>query len=124
KAHRFICFVGNLPFTATAESVKEHFASVQPISVRLLTERDNLSKSRGIAFVEFAGYDTMKTCLEKFHHTEFNDGKSAPRKINVELTAGGGGKTPARQEKIATKNKKLNERRHNRIAKEEEAKLE
>jgi nucleolar protein 6 len=54
--------------------------------VRLLTQRDNPTKSRGIAFVEFGRYDHMKTCLEKFHHTEFSDGKSAARKINVELT--------------------------------------
>ncbi|KAK4452894.1 hypothetical protein QBC34DRAFT_397296 [Podospora aff. communis PSN243] len=124
KANRFICFVGNLPFTATADAVKQHFAKVQPMSVRLLTERNDPSKSRGIAFVEFANFDHMKTCLEKFHHSEFNDGKSAPRKINVELTAGGGGKTSYRQEKIASKNKKLNEERHNRFVKEEEAKLE
>jgi nucleolar protein 6 len=86
KSNRFICFVGNLPFTATADAVREHFATLQPTSVRLLTQRDQPTKSRGIAFVEFAGYDHMKTCLKKFHHTEFDDGKSAPRRINVELT--------------------------------------
>ena len=86
KQNRFICFVGNLPFTATADAVRAHFASLQPTSVRLLTQRDDPSKSRGIAFVEFGGYDHMKTCLKKFHHTDFDDGKSAPRKINVELT--------------------------------------
>lgn len=54
--------------------------------MRNLTEKDNPSKSRGIAFIEFDGYDRMKTCLKLMHHSEFNDGKSAPRKINVELT--------------------------------------
>jgi len=86
KQTRFIVFVGNLPYTATAESVREHFATLHPTSVRLLTQRDQPTKSRGIAFVEFGGYDHMKTCLKKFHHTEFSDGKSAPRRINVELT--------------------------------------
>lgn len=86
KQTRFICFVGNLPYTATAASVQAHFASLQPASVRLLTQRDNPSKSRGIAFVEFDRYDHMKTCLEKFHHTEFDDGMSPARRINVELT--------------------------------------
>jgi nucleolar protein 6 len=91
KPNRFICFVGNLPYTATAESVRAHFATLQPTSVRLLTQRDDPSKSRGIAFVEFGRYDHMKTCLKKFHHTEFvdeNDKKSKgpPRRINVELT--------------------------------------
>ncbi|KAK3336212.1 hypothetical protein B0T19DRAFT_480791 [Cercophora scortea] len=123
KNSRFICFIGNLPFTATAESIKAHFASVHPISVRLLTERDNPSKSRGIAFVEFGRFDHMKTCLEKFHHTEFDDKLSPARKINVELTAGGGGKTKQREEKIKEKNRKLNEERINRVHNQAAAKL-
>lgn len=64
----------------------------------------------------------MKTCLAKFHHTEFTDATGAQRRINVELTAGGGGNTGARMEKVKTKNAKLNEERARRIAKEEEEK--
>ena len=145
KSNRFIVFVGNLPFSATADMVRAHFATLQPTSVRLLTQRDNPSKSRGIAFVEFAGYDHMKTCLAKFHHSEFADGSAQPRRINVELTfvpprfsslpssanlytpqnsAGGGGKTAARQDKIKAKNAKLNEERAQRMKREEEAKYE
>ena len=86
KKTRFIVFVGNLPFTATADSVRAHFAALHPVSVRLLTQRDDPSKSRGIAFVEFSRFDHMKTCLDKMHHSIFNDGKSPARKINVELT--------------------------------------
>lgn len=179
KNARFICFIGNLPFSATADHIKAHFANVHPTSVRLLTEKENSKKSRGIAFIEFARYDHMKTCLEKYHHSEFNDGISEPRKINVELTlvfpsappswiphawstlfaeqplispsptsrasspscsrlsppltdtlilgqssAGGGGASANRTEKIKEKNKKLNEERANRMKKEEAAKLE
>ncbi|KAK4117440.1 hypothetical protein N656DRAFT_773565 [Canariomyces notabilis] len=120
KQTRFICFVGNLPFTASRAAVERHFSSLSPISVRLLTQRDDPSKSRGIAFVEFGRYDHMKTCLAKFHHTEFDDGISPPRRINVELTAGGGGKTAARRDKIKEKNAKLNEERAQRIKKEKE----
>ncbi len=82
---RWIVFIGNLPFSASTTSVSAHFASLKPIGVRLLTDK-NTGKSRGIAFVEFDNYDRMKTCLEKYHHTEFNDGISPARKINVELT--------------------------------------
>lgn len=78
--------IGNLPYSATADSVREHFTSVKPTSVRLLTHRDNPSKSKGIAFMEFGTYGHMKSCLEHFHHSEFNDGVSPARKINVELT--------------------------------------
>lgn len=64
----------------------------------------------------------MKTCLAKFHHTEFTDSAGNVRKINVELTAGGGGKKGDRMEKVKEKNFKLNEERARRIAKEEEEK--
>lgn len=86
KPPRFIVFVGNLPFTATRESVAAHFAALHPASVRLLTEKADAAKSRGMAFVEFARFDHMQTALAKFHHSDFDDGRSAPRKINVELT--------------------------------------
>ncbi|KAM7183445.1 hypothetical protein V8F33_013587 [Rhypophila sp. PSN 637] len=123
KNARFICFIGNLPFGATVDQIKEHFASVHPTSVRLLSHKDT-GKSKGACFIEFAGYDHMKTCLAKFHNSEFNDGVSEPRKIKVELTAGGGGNTAHRQEKIKEKNKKLDEERLNRMKKEETAKAE
>lgn len=64
----------------------------------------------------------MKTCLAKFHHTEFTDSQGTMRRINVELTAGGGGKTKERQDKIKEKNRKLNEERVRRMVAEEEAK--
>lgn len=101
---RFICFIGsspsssqhwlsnslfvtgNLPFSATRESLQKHFTSVKPKEIRLLTKKDKPTESRGCAFVEFDGYDHMKTCLKIFHHSMFNDGVSPPRKINVELT--------------------------------------
>jgi nucleolar protein 6 len=93
----------------------------------------------------------MKTCLKLMHHSTFDDGKSAPRKINVELTyvpfykshlnfffaqllferrlisidsAGGGGNTVERKSKIEAKNAKLNEERIRKIHEEEKAKLE
>lgn len=59
---------------------------MKPKSVRHLTQKDNPTKSKGFAFVEFEGYDHMKTCLKLFHHSMFDDGLSAPRKINAELT--------------------------------------
>lgn len=133
KKSRFIVFVGNLPYSATVPEIQAHFASLQPTSVRLLHERTNPSKSRGIAFVEFAGYDHMKTCLRTMHHSTFagtatdaRTGRSRPdeRKINVELTAGGGGNTTARKDKIRAKNVKLNEQRGRRIEAEEKAKFE
>ncbi|KAH8157092.1 hypothetical protein CIB48_g11151, partial [Xylaria polymorpha] len=133
---RFIVFVGNLPYSATAEQITAHFASVHPASVRLLHQKNDPSRSRGIAFVEFARYDYMKTALKLFHHSVFKcpasaskpsrgnkwGGSSEPgieeRKINVELTAGGGGNTEYRRERIRAKNEKLNEERVRRAQEE------
>lgn len=92
--------------------------------MRLLTEKDVPTKSRGIAFIEFDHFSRMKTCLAKFHHTEFTDATGNMRKINVELTAGGGGKTAGRMDKVKERNFKLNEERSRRILKEEQEKEE
>lgn len=89
KKDRHIVFVGNLPYTATAATISAHFASLSPIAVRCLTKKGEKNPKvtcKGIAFVEFANVWTQRTCLDKFHHSMFDDKKSAPRKINVELT--------------------------------------
>jgi len=46
----------------------------------------NTGKSKGCAFVDFDGYDKMKTCLKLYHHSVFKDGTKKGRQINVELT--------------------------------------
>ncbi|KAI0545861.1 hypothetical protein F4679DRAFT_445870 [Xylaria curta] len=150
---RFIVFVGNLPYSATVPQITTHFSSVHPTSVRLLHQKNDPSRSRGIAFVEFARYDHMKTALKLFHHSVFKcpassnskgsgrgvgggrqnirgnkwGGNNTPgqaeeqmeeRKINVELTAGGGGNTEYRKERIRAKNEKLNEERARRAQEE------
>lgn len=86
KPGRNIVFVGNLPYSATAASITAHFASLKPVAVRCLTKKDDPKACRGIAFVEFGTPAHQRTCLDKFHHSMFEDGISAPRKINVELT--------------------------------------
>ncbi len=57
---------------------------------------------KGFAFVEFDSHRILERALN-LHHTVF-----LGRKINVELTAGGGGKGSQRQTKIEEKNLKLN----------------
>ncbi|KKF94273.1 putative RNA-binding protein [Ceratocystis platani] len=118
KKERFIVFVGNLPFTAKEEHLRKHFASLEPSSIRLLTSKSDPTKTRGIAFIEFSHWRSMRTCLDKFHHSTFDDGLSPARKINIELTAGGGGKTAHRTAKIKAKNDKLRASRSRRIQRE------
>ncbi|KAI9784727.1 MAG: hypothetical protein M1816_000730 [Peltula sp. TS41687] len=125
KKHRFIVFVGNIPYTTTTESVEAHFASLNPAGIRYPMNEEKPNLSKGFAFVEFDGHEKMETCLHKFHHSQIDDGQGGKRRINVELSAGGGGsKSHQRREKIKTKNDKLNEERKNRVLKEEKAKVE
>lgn len=119
KNHRFIVFVGNLPYNATAQTIQAHFSAVNPTSIRHRTHKEDPSRSKGFAFLEFDGYERMATCLQKFHHSRFDDGSGKPRRINVELTAGGGGKkSETRNEKVKAKNAKLNDERKRRAQKE------
>ncbi|EEH23547.1 hypothetical protein PABG_05758 [Paracoccidioides brasiliensis Pb03] len=117
KNQRFIVFIGNLPFHTTLEAVQKHFSKIMPSHVRFPSEKGG-KKGRGFAFIEFDHYDRMKTCLKLYHHSSFDDGQNPPRKINVELTAGGGGsKSETRKARIFEKNTKLSEQRA-RAAKE------
>ena len=86
KQDRHIVFIGNLPFSATAASISAHFASLSPVAVRCMRNKDDPNPCRGIAFVEFGKVWQMRTCLDKFHHSMFDDGVSPARKINIELT--------------------------------------
>ncbi len=78
--------LGNLPYNATTESIRAHFSSLEPSSIRHSTHKDDPSRSKGFVFLEFDGYARMETCLRKFHHSSFDDGSGGARKINVELT--------------------------------------
>ncbi len=117
-----------MPFSANHDAIKRHFLSLNPTSIRHPTNKIT-GRSKGYAFLEFAGYDRLKTCLKIYHHSVFDDGESPPRKINVELTyflfnlpgvsptlnifhrAGGGGSSSVRKSKLRAKNEKLNQER-------------
>ena len=129
---RFIVFVGNLPYETTNASLQAHFKKLSPFTLRHRTD-PKTNKSKGFAFLEFENYDRMKTCLKLYHHGMFdpedyreesaqygpkqqNHGnkKKGARRINVELTAGGGGKSEARKQKLTEKNVRLEEQRKRR----------
>ncbi|KAI4193265.1 MAG: hypothetical protein LQ350_008401 [Teloschistes chrysophthalmus] len=113
-SQRFIVFVGNLPYSATEESIRQHFANLTPLSVRHRCDKDS-GRSKGFAFLEFHNFDRMKTCLKTLHHSSFEDGISPARSINVELTVGGGGsKSKDRRLKLKAKNEKLKQERARR----------
>jgi len=87
-------FVGQLPLRATADDVAKHFEAAGSAKVRLLTHRKG-GGSRGIAFVELESESAVHSAL-KLHHSVM-DG----RRINVERTVGGGGKSDRRAGRLS-----------------------
>src|SRR5437667_9067071 len=91
---RYIVFLGNLPHQPTTTlqpAIQEHFP-IPPISIRIPTKRETNSP-QGYAFLEFDSSSALEKAL-RMHHTNL-----LGRKVNVELTAGGGGRGENRMEK-------------------------
>lgn len=88
--------------------------------VRLMTtkpkEGEQESKPKGFAFLEFTAPTALQNAL-KLHHSTLSG-----RKINVELSAGGGGNSEARRAKIDTARTKLDKERSDKIKKVKEKK--
>ena len=106
---RFILFVGNLPYDIQQAELVSHFKAANPDRIRLRADK-------GIAFLEFDNdnqeiQSKMEVAL-RMHHLTLRE-----RKINVELTVGGGGNLKFRLEKIKSKNDKMNQDRNEKIRK-------
>mmetsp|Transcript_2249 Transcript_2249/g.2444 ORF Transcript_2249/g.2444 Transcript_2249/m.2444 type:complete len:167 (-) Transcript_2249:43-543(-) len=97
-------FVGNMPYSANDDSVKHFFKCVKDelVSIRLLTDKES-GQSRGCAFVEFTTSEAMQKALA-MTGSELNG-----RKLRIEPSAAGGGKSAKRVNRI-NRNKKLVER--------------
>lgn len=128
---------GNLPFTATADLIKAHFKAAcgqcalfaifqvcsccdsgQEPSVRVLSskpkEGSDPSKSKGCAFIEFTNAGALQSAL-RLHHSLMDK-----RKINVEISAGGGGKGEKRTSKIEDARKRLGDQRARKVKEKQE----
>lgn len=83
-------YVGNLPFTATDESVKSLFSqhgSVEKVS--LITDRDT-GRPRGFGFVEMSNADASRA-MQALNGTDF-DGRSLKVSEAQERERSGGGR--------------------------------
>eukprot|EP00746_Dinoflagellata_sp_MGD_P015618 gnl/MRDRNA2_/MRDRNA2_134787_c0_seq1.p1 gnl/MRDRNA2_/MRDRNA2_134787_c0~~gnl/MRDRNA2_/MRDRNA2_134787_c0_seq1.p1 ORF type:complete len:412 (+),score=104.73 gnl/MRDRNA2_/MRDRNA2_134787_c0_seq1:68-1237(+) len=103
KQGRYVLFVGNLPYSADRNRLQSFFKHAQPsseVEVRMLTHKAT-GEPKGAAFVEFKDGAALAKAL-RLHKSDL-DG----RKIRVELSAGGGGKSQARQDRIKEKQKAL-----------------
>lgn len=100
KSIHLTLFVGQLPYNATEQKIRQHFQEAGDIEVRMLTDK-RTKKFKGTAFIEVKDSKALGAALSR-HHTLLNG-----RRINVEMTASGGGnKSEQRRTKIDLLRKK------------------
>ena len=93
-------YVGNLPFSATDDSLREMFGQAGQVeSARIITDRDS-GRSKGFGFVEMSTPQEASDAIKKFNGAEL-DGRSltvnearpmAPRDGGGRGFGGGGGR--------------------------------
>ena len=72
-------FVGNLPYDATEEELREHFSQVGAVSrVFIPLDRDT-GRPRGFAFIEFSDDGHALAAIERLHQKPF---KGRPLAVN------------------------------------------
>ncbi|KAH9821117.1 hypothetical protein DFH28DRAFT_579835 [Melampsora americana] len=131
KSSKLILFVGNLPFDMTHEKLKSFFLEhcEEEPEVRLMTHKSSNQPSekpnhltKGCGFVEFKTSAALQKAL-RLHHTPMSsestgeENQKKSRKINIELTAGGGGRSENRLKKIKDSKERLDKQREKRIEK-------
>ncbi|KAH9447055.1 hypothetical protein MJO29_015468 [Puccinia striiformis f. sp. tritici] len=117
KTSKLILFIGNLPFDISVERLKSFFSEHcgEEPSVRLMTSKTSQlatvqPPTKGCGFIEFETSAALQKAL-RLHHTPLSAETEGPtnsrenvekkaRKINIELTAGGGGTSENRRKKI------------------------
>jgi cold-inducible RNA-binding protein len=83
-------YVGNLPFHATEDLLKQHFAGCgEVLSVSVVTDRET-GRSRGFAFVEMTNAEGAKRALTELNGKDF-EGRSLRVDVAEERRSGGGG---------------------------------
>jgi RNA recognition motif-containing protein len=91
-------YVGNLPFSATDDSLREMFTQAGQVdSARIITDRDT-GRSKGFGFVEMSTEQEAAAAIKKFNGVDF-DGRAltvnearpmAPRDGGSSGSRGGG----------------------------------
>jgi len=102
-------FLGNIPNSAGEPNIRRFLRSVPHISgIRILTDKDT-GESRGCAFVDFDHVAGEKKAL--LLHNSLMDG----RRVRVEPSADGRGKSEKRLQKLETLKKKAQQMRQERV---------
>lgn len=72
-------FVGNLPYDATEEDIRQHFSAVGSLSYVSIPLDRETGKKRGFAFVEFADAEQAQAAILQFNNQPF---KGRPLAVN------------------------------------------
>jgi len=89
-------YVGNLPFSATDQSLNEIFAQVGSVtSAKIITDRDS-GRSKGFGFVEMSTDAEAADAINKFNGADY---EGRPMTVNeakpMVPREGGGGRYPS-----------------------------
>ena len=64
-------YVGNLPYSATSESLEQHFSQAGNVSSsKVITDRET-GRSKGFGFIEMSSDEEAQAALTKLNETEF-----------------------------------------------------
>jgi cold-inducible RNA-binding protein len=91
-------FVGNLPFTATEDELRDMFSAFGEVQqVRIMTDRDT-GRSRGFAFVEMPDDEAAEKAVADLNGKDFggrpltiNEARPKPERKGGFGSGGGGG---------------------------------
>ncbi len=84
-------YVGNLPYSATAESLREAFAASGTVdTVSLITDRDT-GQSKGFAFVEMASDREAQAATETMNGKMIDGRQIKVNEARPKAPGGGGG---------------------------------
>jgi RNA recognition motif-containing protein len=72
-------FVGNLPYDATEDEIRQHFSTVGNLSYVSIPVDRETGKKRGFAFVEFADAQQAQEAIRQFNNQPF---KGRPLAVN------------------------------------------
>lgn len=87
-------YVGNLPFSATEESLQDAFGAIGSVaSVKIITDRDT-GRSKGFAFVEMSDEEGAQKAIESLNGTDFGGRslKISEARPQEPRSGGGGGR--------------------------------
>jgi RNA recognition motif-containing protein len=87
-------YVGNLPFSATDDSLREMFGQAGQVeSARIITDRDT-GRSKGFGFVEMSTDQEASEAIRKFNGTEMDGRSLTVNEARPMTPRDGGGRGP------------------------------